>query len=319
MSRVRIAVVGAGEFGRHHARVLSRLPGAELAAVADVNRSRAEAVAAEFGCRAISDYQELAGHVEAATVAAPTLLHAEIGAWLLEHGIDVLVEKPIAESLDSADRLLAAATRNGRILQVGHLERFNPVVEAASASARLPLFFEVHRMSVFTPRSLDIDVVLDLMIHDIDIVLSLVASEIQQIQAVGLPVLSGRADIAQVRVQFENGCVANFTASRVSTEKIRKLRFFQPREYITLDYSRQDGAIFRVGASNQIEYRPLAVEPAEPLEREMAAFVEAVEKRTAPRVSGEDGRRALAVGLRIVSEMEAHARVVAATIAGQGL
>jgi predicted dehydrogenase len=202
---------------------------------------------------------------------------------------------------------------------VGHLERFNPVVEAASAAARLPLFFEVHRMSVFTPRSLDIDVVLDLMIHDIDIVLSLVASEIQQIQAVGLPVLSARADIAQVRVQFENGCVANFTASRVSTEKIRKLRFFQPREYITLDYSRQDGAIFRVGASNQIEYRPLAVEPAEPLEREMAAFVEAVEKRTAPRVSGEDGRRALAVGLRIVSEMEAHARVVAATIAGQGL
>ena len=172
-------------------------------------------------------------------------------------------------------------------------------------------------MSVFTPRSLDVDVVLDLMIHDIDIVLSLVRSEIQQIQAVGLPVLSSRADIAHVRVQFENGCVANFTASRVSTEKIRKLRFFQPRQYISVDYGRQDGAVFSVSPSNQVQFAPLAVARAEPLEREMAAFLDAVKKRTAGRVSGEDGRRALAVALRIVREMELHATVVAATIAGQ--
>ncbi|MBI3696963.1 MAG: Gfo/Idh/MocA family oxidoreductase [Acidobacteria bacterium] len=318
MPRIRVAVIGAGEFGQHHARVLHELENAELVGVADPDLARAQAVGARFGAPAVGDYRELLGRMDAATVAAPTTLHAPIGVDLLAHGIDVLVEKPIAADLASADRLLAAARNHGRVLQVGHLERFNPAVEAAAARARLPLFFEVHRMSVFTPRSLDIDVVLDLMIHDLDIVLSLVESPIQQIHAVGLPVLSAKADIAHVRVQFENGCVANFTASRVSTEKIRKLRFFQPRQYISVDYSRQDGAIFSVSPSNQIAFEPLPVERGEPLQREMAAFVQAVRSRKAGRVSGEEGRRALEIALRIIVEMESHARVVAATIAGQG-
>ena len=317
MKRIRVAVVGCGEFGQHHARVLAELPGAELAAVVDTDRARAGQLGARFGSRAATDFRELKGHIDAATVAVPTSLHAAIGAELLEAGVDVLVEKPIAGALEAADRLIDAARRSGRVLQVGHLERFNPAVEAACAIARLPLFFEVHRMSPFTPRSLDIDVVLDLMIHDLDIVLSLVESAIDQVHAVGLPVLSPRADIAHARLQFANGCVANFTASRVSTERIRKLRFFQPRQYVTVDYSRQDAAVFAVGASNQIEARPLQVEKGEPLAREMAAFLEAVERRSEARVSGADGRRALAVALRIIEEMESHARVVAATIAGQ--
>jgi predicted dehydrogenase len=318
MSKIRVAVIGVGEFGRHHARVLHELPEAELVAVADTDSARAREVAARFGVEAVTDYRDLAGRIDAATVVAPTSLHAEIGAELLSRGVDVLVEKPIAADLESADRLLAAARDHGCILHVGHLERFNPAVEAATVLARLPLFFEVHRMSVFTPRSLDIDVVLDLMIHDLDIVLSLVHSELQQVQAVGLPVLSPRADIAHVRLQFANGCVANLTASRVSTEKIRKLRFFQPRQYISVDYSRQDGAVFSVSPSNQIAFQPLPVAKAEPLQREMAAFLEAVKTRAAGRVSGEDGRKALAVALKIVEEMDSHARVVAATIAGQG-
>ncbi|HYM09276.1 MAG TPA: Gfo/Idh/MocA family oxidoreductase [Bryobacterales bacterium] len=318
MSKIRVAVIGAGEFGRHHARVLHELPEAELVAVADSDPARARDTAARFGVEALTNYRDLAGRIDAATVAAPTSLHAEIGAELLSRGIDVLVEKPIAADLESADRLLAAARDHGRILRVGHLERFNPAVEAAAALARLPLFFEVHRMSVFTPRSLDIDVVLDLMIHDLDIVLSLVRSEIQQIHAVGLPVLSSRADIAHVRLQFANGCVANLTASRVSTEKIRKLRFFQPRQYVSVDYSRQDGAVFSVSPSKQIAFEPLPVVKGEPLQREMAAFLEAVKTRAAGQVSGEDGRKALAVALRIVEEMDSHARIVAATIAGQG-
>ncbi len=316
-SKIRVAVIGAGAFGRHHARVLHELPSAELVAVADINLARAQSVAAPLGAQAVADHRELFGRIDAATLAVPTMLHAEIGVDLLAHGIDLLVEKPIAADLASADRLLAAAGQHCRILQVGHLERFNPAVEAASAMARLPLFFEVHRMSVFTPRSLDVDVVLDLMIHDIDIVLSLVESRILQIHAVGLPVLSAQADIAHVRLQFENGCVANLTASRVSTERIRKLRFFQPRQYISVDYSRQDGAIFSVDTANRIGFQPLVVERAEPLAREMAAFVSAVQTRTVPRVTGDDGRNALAVAIKIREEMDAHARVVAATIAGQ--
>ena len=315
--KIRVAVIGAGAFGQHHARVLHELSNADLVAVADVDPARAQAQAERFDAQACSDYRDLLGRIDAATLAVPTVLHAQIGAELLANGVDLLVEKPIAADLASADILIEAARAHGRILQVGQLERFNPAVEAASAMARLPLFFEVHRMSVFTPRSLDIDVVLDLMIHDLDIVLSLVHSEIQQIHAVGIAVLSAQADIAHVRLQFENGCVANFTASRVSTEKIRKLRYFQPRQYISVDYSRQDGVVFSVGASGAIDFKPLPVERGEPLAKEMAAFLAAVETRSAPRVTGEEGRRALAVALKIREEMEAHARLVAATIAGQ--
>jgi predicted dehydrogenase len=315
MNRIRVAVIGAGAFGQQHARVLSRFPNAELVAVVDADPARAQSLASQFGAQPLTDYRGLFGRIDAATLAVPTVAHAPLGVDLLRNGIDVLVEKPMAPDLAAADELLAAAQQHGRILQVGHLERFNPAVEAASKVAQLPLFFEVHRMSVFTPRSLDIDVVLDLMIHDLDIVLSLVDSPLQEIRAVGLPVLTTRADISHVRLQFQNGCVANFTASRVSTERIRKLRFFQPRKYVSVDYARQDGAVFSVGASNTVDVRPLAVEKAEPLERELAAFLESVGNRTPPRVSGADGRKALAVALRIIEEMESHARVVAATMA----
>jgi predicted dehydrogenase len=313
---MRVAVIGAGAFGEQHARVLKDLPGVELVAVADPNLERARAVC-KFAHQAVEDYRTLIGRIDAATVAVPTVLHAEIGVELLRAEVDVLVEKPLAADLEGADRLIEAARQSGRILAVGHLERFNPAVEAAAKLAKLPLFFEVHRMSPFTPRSLDIDVVLDLMIHDLDIVLSLVDCEIQEVRAVGLPVLTDKPDIAHVRVQFANGCVANFTASRVSTERIRKLRFFQPRQYVSVDYSRQDGAVFAVGTSKQVEMRPLEVSKGEPLQREMESFVDSVRNRTRPRVGGEEGRKALAAALRIRGEMESHARVVAATLAGQ--
>jgi predicted dehydrogenase len=318
MKKTPIAVVGVGAFGKQHARVLSALPQAELVAVVDQDANRAGTVAQEFHCRALSDPTELVGQVEAAVVAVPTVAHEQVGCALLEAGIDVLVEKPIAPDLAAADALIAAAERNQRILQAGHLERFNPVVEAAHELASLPLFFEVHRMSTFSPRSLDVDVVLDLMIHDLDIVLSMVDSPVERLEATGLPILSERADIASVRLVFENGCVANLTASRISVEKIRKLRFFQPRQYISIDYTRQDGAVFEVDASNKIKFGPLQAAKGEPLARQAEDFLRAVTDRTPPRVGGEDARAALALGLRIIEEMARHARIVAATVASQG-
>ncbi len=314
MAKIRIAVIGAGEFGQHHARVLHELPEAELVAVVDTDAARAREVGGRFGAEAIGDYRELVGRVDAATLAVPTALHVPVGVELLSRGLDLLVEKPIAPDLASADRLLQAARDHGRILQAGHLERFNPAVEAAAAVARLPLFFEVHRMSVFTPRSLDIDVVLDLMIHDIDIVLSLVESPLQQVQAVGLPVLSPRADIAHVRLQFENGCVANLTASRVSTERVRKLRLFQPQEYISLDYGKQHAVRFRVGADRQISFAELPAAKGEPLALQFEAFLSSVETRSEPKLNGGVARRTLEVALAILDKMREHSEVVAQSL-----
>ena len=248
-------------------------------------------------------------------VAVPTSQHAKVGRALLEAGIHVLVEKPIAPDLASAQALIDTAARNRRILQVGHLEQFNPAVEAVHALAALPLFFEVHRMSPFAPRSLDIDVILDLMIHDIEIILSLVNSPIERFEATGLPILSARADIGSVRLIFQNGCVANLTASRVSVERIRKLRFFQPRQYVSIDYSSQEGAVFGVDEENQITNQALEIEKGEPLVRQAQAFLETIESRSLPRVPGEAGRDALEVALRIVGEMERHSRTVAETVA----
>ncbi len=316
MPPTRIAVIGVGTFGRQHARVLASLPGAELVAVVDQDPGIAEAVAGEFGCRALTDYKQLAGKVDSAVVAVPTAAHAAVGIALLESGIDVLVEKPIAPDLKSAQDLIDAAEANGRILQVGHLERFNPVVEAVQQAATLPLFFEIHRMSTFSPRSLDVDVILDLMIHDLDIVLSMVDSPIQRLEASGIPILSAKADIASVRLIFENGCVANLTASRISTEKIRKLRLFEPRQYMSIDYARQDGYASGVDGSFEIQYRPLTVSKAEPLVRQAEAFVAAVAERRRPRIAGEDARGVLEVGLRIIEEIERHSQVVARTLAG---
>jgi predicted dehydrogenase len=244
--KIPVAVVGVGAFGKQHARVYRELAGAELVGVYDRDTGRARDVAREFGCRAFGSLEEAAGAARAASVAVPTIAHAGVGCELLDRGVDVLMEKPIAFSLADADRLVATARSGRRVLQVGHLERFNPAVVAARRVVTQPMFFEVHRLSVFTPRSLDVDVVLDLMIHDLDIVLALAGSRVEEVRAAGLPILSPKIDIANVRLSFENGCVANLTASRVSTERVRKLRFFQPRQYISVDYTRQDVWMFAV-------------------------------------------------------------------------
>lgn len=311
---MRVAVVGVGEFGRNHVRVVKQSPRAELVAVVDSNAGRASEVAAANGCAGLTDTSELAGMADAAIVAVPTSVHADVGCTLLEAGLDVLVEKPIAPDLASADRLIQAAQANNRILQVGHLERFNPAVMALEKVARLPLFFEIHRMSVFSPRSLDTDVVLDLMIHDLDILLSLVNREIEEIRAAGISILTGKVDIANVRLQFAGGCVANLTASRVSTEKVRKLRLFQPSQYISVDYSRQDAVAFSVGADRQISFHQLPVTKGEPLALQFDAFLNSVETRQTPKLSGHAGRLSLRAALAILAKIEEHSRVVAESL-----
>jgi predicted dehydrogenase len=257
-----------------------------------------------------TDFRRLAGEVDAAVVAVPTSSHAEVGCALMEAGIDVLVEKPIAQDLASAERLVRTAASTGRVLQVGHLERFNPAVSALRSRTRLPLFFEVHRLSVFSPRSQDVYVVLDLMIHDIDLVLMLVGAGIEEVRAAGISILSPKVDIANVRLQFAGGCVANLTASRVSTDRVRKLRLFQPRQYISLDYSRQDLAIFSVGENRQIGFEQVAVQRAEPLQLQFESFLDSVETRAEPQASGQSASHTLGAALAILDKIEEHSRVV---------
>jgi predicted dehydrogenase len=279
------------------------MEGVTLAAIVDVDRERAAALAAETGAQAVADPGELAGMVDAVSLTAPTVSHASIGMALVESGIDVLVEKPIGATVDEARSLVEAAERSGRILQVGHVERFNPVVRMAIEAATQPQFFEIHRLAAFSPRSLDIDVVLDLMIHDLDIVLRLTQSPVREVRAVGIPVLSRKADIANARVEFENGCVANLTASRVSSEKVRKLRFFQPSDYISVDYALQKGSMVSLRMGRVVE-RKLEPPPAEPLKLELESFVDSVRQRRAPEVTGADGINALELALAIVREIE---------------
>ena len=297
---VKVAVIGVGHLGRQHARLYAELPGVELAGVVDILKPRAEEIAGLNKTTAFTDYHDIFGKVDAVSLAVPTTHHARIGIDLLEHGIDVLVEKPIATTLEEAQALIDAAARQGRVLQVGHVERFNPVVAAAREAATRPQFFEIHRLAAFSPRSLDIDVVLDLMIHDIDIVLSLVPARVREVRAVGIPILSQKADIANARVEFEDGCVANFTASRVSFEKTRKLRFFQPHDYISVDYASQSGIMVSLRMGKVIE-RKLEPSNEEPLKLELQAFAECVRMHGKPAVTGEDGLRALELAMRINS------------------
>jgi len=292
-------------------RILSKSDLAELAGVVDTDSERAAAAAAEYGCPAYASPAELAGKIDAAVVAVPTSLHAEVGCALLDSGADVLVEKPIAADLASARRLVETAARHGRILQVGHLERFNPAVTALKKIVRLPLFFEIHRLSLFSPRSLDVDVVLDLMIHDLDIVLDLAGMMPEEIRAAGISILSEKVDIANVRLAFPGGCIANLTASRVSTERVRKLRLFQPHQYISLDYQKQEAVAFTVSGNQQIGFQPLPVAKEEPLRLEVESFLDAVARRARPLVPGEEGLRALEVALAILDKIEAHRKVVA--------
>ena len=315
----RVAVIGAGAFGRNHVRVVSENPRAQLTHVVDASQPRATKEAAPYAAAAVTQIDEILGKVDAAIVAAPTSAHAEIGCKLLEAGIDVLVEKPIAPTLNEADQLIEAAARNNRILQVGHLERFNPAIVELERLATLPLFFEIHRMSMFTLRSLDVDVVLDLMIHDLDIVLALARAELSEIRAAGISILSPKVDIANVRLEFADGCIANLTASRVSTEKIRKLRVFQPGQYISLDYAKQSAAVCTVGGEQGIAIDPLVITPSEPLKLQFDAFLNAIETRNPPKLTGTVARRTLEVALLVLDRIEQHARVVGNTIAGNAI
>jgi predicted dehydrogenase len=315
--------MGVGVFGRNHARIYKELEqqgeAVRLVGVVDPNIERADSVAREFGCRAFGSVEQMLtthSEIRAASVAAPTVNHLEVARTLMKAGVDVLIEKPLVTSLAEADELLRLASSQKRVVQVGHLERFNPAVRATIPLLTRPMFFEVHRLSVFTPRSLDIDVVLDLMIHDLDIVLSFVNSPVKEVRAVGLPILSGKVDIANVRLEFESGCVVNLTASRVSTERVRKLRFFQPNQYFSIDYGRQEVLVFAVGADSaaagipsvnpQIKVAKPPVTSEEPLHAELKAFLRAVRERTAPVVSLEDGRRALGLALEIVDTIREH-------------
>src|SRR6266699_1167588 len=318
---INVAVIGVGAFGRNHARVYQQLAqqgeAVRLVGVVDADLARADVVAREFGCRGFGSIEQLTtthSEVQAASVVVPTFQHFQIARALMESGVDVLIEKPVTAALDEADELVPLAQRLGRIAQVGHLERFNPAIRATLSLITHPMFFEVHRLSLFAPRSLDIDVVLDLMIHDLDVVLTFVNSPIKEIRAVGLPILSEKADIANVRMEFESGCVANFTASRVSTERVRKLRFFQPHQYVSLDYGRQDVLVFTVGSDQgkpsvnpAIKVFKPQVVPQEPLHAELQSFLHCVRKRECPVVPLEDGRRALAVALEVIAKIEEHA------------
>jgi predicted dehydrogenase len=306
VSQLRVAVIGAGSFGRNHIRVIREASEAELAGVLDIDPARAEAA----NCRVFATLEELAANCDAVVVATPTTTHCEIGCRLIALGLDVLVEKPIASDPAEARKLIDTATRHKKILQVGHLERFNPAILALEPAITRPLFFEVHRMSEFSPRCLDVDVVLDLMIHDIDIVLSLIREMPDDIRAAGISILSPKVDIANVRLQFPGGCVANLTASRVSTERIRKLRLFQPHEYISLDYSRREAVRFRVNPPMKIDFAPLAVNKDEPLKLELESFFACVRHREAPRVTGQQALAALEVAHGILDKIEEHARLV---------
>jgi len=314
----RLALIGAGQFGRNHARVIHESPRARLAYVVDIDPARAAEVAALYGAQPLSDARAVIGQVDAAIIAVPTAAHAEVACPLLEAGIDVLVEKPIAPDLATASRIIEAAERHGRILQVGHLERFNPAVTELERRARLPLFFEIHRLNLFSPRSLDVDVVLDLMIHDVDIVLSLAGAEPAEIRAAGVQILSEKVDIANVRLQFPNGCIANLTASRISTERVRKLRLFQPRQYLSLDYTRQDLAIFSVGAGRQIGFEQASVTRAEPLQLQLEAFLSSSETRKFPKCSGSAARLTLGVALSILDRIREHSELVSRSLAEAG-
>jgi len=347
-SNLRVAVAGAGAFGRNHLRVYRELEsagnGVTLAAAVEPDAARAADAANNYGIPVFPTVEKLLAadlKLDAASVAVPTVHHCAVASELLSTGLDLMIEKPLAANLNEADELIAQAEKNNRIIQAGHLERFNPAVMAVEPKLRRPMFFEAHRLSVFTPRSLDVDVVLDLMIHDLDIVLTFAKSPVREVRAVGLPIVSPKVDIANVRVEFESGCVANFTASRVSTETVRKLRFFESRQYVSIDYARRDLLVIGIDASippeiaaaiaqHKLDAAALAklaaaakaagvpapglsfkkpeVPQGEPLRLELESFLESVRTRREPRVTARQGRNALALALEIQATMAEHSQ-----------
>ena len=311
-SRMKVAVIGTGHLGQAHARIYASLPQVELVAVCDTNEAAGKAIAEKHHTRLVPDYRALLDAVEAVSIATPTINHHEITCACLYAGIHVLVEKPIARTLAEADEMIALATAKDLTLQVGHIERFNPAFALMREHIRQPYFFEAHRLGIFTPRSLDIDVVMDLMVHELDIIASLVPSEVVKIDAVGIPILTPQIDLANARVEFANGCVANITASRVSGERMRKLRVFQPNEYYSLDYAEQQVLMCKLTPPApgmlrpEIVAQPLAVNNREPLLAEIEAFIAAAQHHTEPIVSGQDGRRALFLAIEVLEKIRAH-------------
>jgi predicted dehydrogenase len=306
---VAVGVLGVGALGQHHARVYASLPEARLVGIHDKDGERARAVAEKHGTRVFDDPAELLAACTAVSVAVPTVDHHAVARRALEAGVDVLVEKPITSTLEQADDLIGLAARHGRVLQVGHIERFNPVVEVLQREAGKPRFVEVHRLGSFSMRSLDIDVVLDLMVHDLDIVLALDGTEPVQIEAVGVPVLTPRVDIANARLRFASGLIANLTASRVSLEKVRKFRVFAPRTYVSVDFAAREAAVYHLedGPDGQpdIRHERMSAPDQEPLRRQLEHFLARVQDRREPLVAGVDGRRALWLAHQILERIAA--------------
>ena len=304
---LRVAVIGVGHLGQHHARLLAAMPGVQLAGVVDTRPGRADEIGAKFGAPAFADAEDLLAQVDAVTVAVPTTAHLDVARPFLDRGVAVLVEKPLAASLDEADALLAAARRGGAILAAGHTERFNPAVAAALPLVSRPRFIEVHRLGTFPERSLDIDVIFDLMIHDLDLLLAAVGSPVVAVEAVGVNVLTPRTDIANARLRFADGCIANVTASRISRDRVRKARFFQRDSYVSIDFAAQEVEVYRLEPQHG---RPLIaggrldIASEEPLQRELLDFVDAVRTRRDPGVTGQAGRDALALATRVAAAMD---------------
>mgnify|MGYP001485603150 CR=1 FL=1 len=318
MGRTRVGVIGVGYLGKFHARKYAAMEDVELVGVADSDPANATEVAAFCNTHPFVEYRELLSQVDAVSVVVPTSLHHEVAVAALEAGKDVMLEKPMTTTLEEADQLIHLAEAKGRILQVGHIERYNPAILAMEEHLTTPLFIESHRLHLFKPRGLDVDVVLDLMIHDIDMVLSLVKSPIVTIHAVGAPVFTMTTDIANARLIFANGCTANITVSRISKENMRRLRIFQPNAYISVDYGKKEFMVIRPGATPGPDGLPseevvkACFTHQDALEMELVDFVSHVKNRTRPRVSGEEGRQALAVAQEIMAQIRDHA-------AGQGL
>ena len=300
MKPIRVGVIGVGHLGQHHARLLAAMPGVTLTAVCDIDHARAQEIAAKYGTSTVTS-EELLGRVDAVSIAAPTAVHVPLAMPFVEAGVAVLVEKPIAPSVADADRLIAAAAKSGAIVATGHTERFNPAVAAAIPLISSPRFVEIHRLGTFPERSLDIDVIFDVMIHDLDLLLGVLGSDVTSVEAVGVNVLTSRTDIANVRLRFASGCIANLTASRISRDRIRKARFFQSQSYVSIDYAAQQVEAYRLVPANgrpSIEGGQVPVTADEPLRRELADFIEAVRTGRKPGVTGREGRDALALATR---------------------
>ena len=318
---LRVGVVGVGHLGRFHTRVFSELGTCELVGVHDSDAARAAQIASEYGTTAVADLGELLGSVDAVSIATPTVSHREVASCCLEAGVHVFIEKPVASTVEEAREIVDLGRGKSLVVQVGHIERFNPAVRAAMSVLDAPKFIEVHRLGVFVPRGTDVAVVLDLMIHDIDLILGTVDSDVTSIEAVGIPVLSPSIDIANARLSFADGCVANITASRVSREKVRKIRFFQPDAYVTVDTLKPRAQVFRRkevseerlrqivsgeiegGLGDVVDYEDLPLDSQDSLELELGAFADAASGRSAPLVSGEDGLRALEVAMEILRQI----------------